>query len=179
MQYEFIINGKQHAISIEKDNPGTSAEFKASIDGKSVAFSYSKISPDSYVLLFGKENKKIYASSANGQLFVHLDGKVITLDKVLTDKKNIASDSGDFGAKDRIISPMPGRIVKILVKEGDRIVIKQPLAIVESMKMENEVKSPTNGTIKSIHFKAGDLVEAGKPIIMITPDETAEIKKSK
>ncbi len=179
MQYEFNINGEQHAISIEKDNPGTISEYKATIDGKSVPISYSKISANSYVLFFENTNKKIYASTINGQLFVHLDGKVITLDKVLADKKNFASDSGDFGAKDRVVSPMPGRIVKVLVKEGDKIALKQPLVIVESMKMENEVKSPSNGTVKSIHFKTGDLVEAGKPIIMITPDEAAEITKSK
>ncbi len=65
---------------------------------------------------------------------------------------------------------MPGKIVKILVAEGDKIKARQPLVIVESMKMENEIKSPTDGTVKSIHFGPGDLVGTGQPIIKIEPD---------
>ncbi len=64
---------------------------------------------------------------------------------------------------------MPGKVVKILVKEGDKVTARQPLVIVESMKMENEIKSPTDGKVKSIHFGPGDLVKPGQPIIKLAP----------
>jgi biotin carboxyl carrier protein len=114
----------------------------------------------------------IYAASNDSNVFVFINGHVIKLSRITGDQQKFSREGLEFGAKDQITTPMPGKIVKILVAEGEKVTIKQPLVIVESMKMENEIKSPANGTIKSIHFKAGDLVESGQPIIKIIPDES-------
>ena len=60
-----------------------------------------------------------------------------------------------------ITAPMPGTITNILVKEGDNVKKGQVLAILEAMKMENEVVAPQDGTIASINVNSGDMVEAG------------------
>ena len=62
---------------------------------------------------------------------------------------------------------MPGKILKIFISEGDKIKNNQPLFIIEAMKMENEVKSPLDGTVKKIYFKEQDLVSVGEPIVEI------------
>lgn len=57
-----------------------------------------------------------------------------------------------------VLSPMPGSIVEVMVKDGDKVVDGQDLGIIEAMKMQNVLKSEVEGTIKKVHVKAGDNV---------------------
>jgi len=66
-----------------------------------------------------------------------------------------------------VASPMPGRLVKLLVGVGDAVTAGQPLCVVEAMKMQNELAAPVAGTVREIHCKAGDQVGAGVVIINI------------
>ncbi len=56
---------------------------------------------------------------------------------------------------------MPGKIVKVLAKEGDKVKEGQPILVLEAMKMQNEIKSPQSGTVINISPKDGDSVETG------------------
>ena len=62
-------------------------------------------------------------------------------------------------------APMPGKLIEILVKEGDEIEEGNPLFILEAMKMENIVKSPTSGVVSSIESQAGETVQKNDVII--------------
>jgi biotin carboxyl carrier protein len=66
-----------------------------------------------------------------------------------------------------VVTPMPGRVVKVLVKAGDLVRARQGVAVVEAMKMENEVRAPRGGTIKEIRVAPGALVEAGAVLLVI------------
>lgn len=71
-------------------------------------------------------------------------------------------------AGDKIVkSPMPGRVVKLMVAEGDDVVAGQGLVIVEAMKMENELKAKTAGKVACVHVKALDTVENGAKLITL------------
>jgi biotin carboxyl carrier protein len=59
------------------------------------------------------------------------------------------------------------KVIKFYVAEGDKVRKNQTLAVVEAMKMENELKSPGDGTVKKIHTSAGDLVDTNKPLLEI------------
>ena len=66
-----------------------------------------------------------------------------------------------------ITAPMPGTITNILVKEGDNVKKGQVLAILEAMKMENEIYSPCDGTVASINVNQGDQLQGGDVIMTI------------
>ena len=66
-----------------------------------------------------------------------------------------------------VTAPMPGKILRILVKEGESVKTGQGLLILEAMKMENEIPSPKDGVIKKILVKEGDTVDTGQPLIEI------------
>ena len=66
-----------------------------------------------------------------------------------------------------VVAPMPGRIVKVLVNEGDAVVARQGVVVVEAMKMENEVRAPRAGTVKEVRVTQGALVEARTVLIVI------------
>jgi len=63
--------------------------------------------------------------------------------------------------------PMPGKVIAVLVSEGDSIEKGQGLVIVEAMKMENEVRSPIAGEVKEIKVKTGDAVEGGAVLLIV------------
>jgi glutaconyl-CoA/methylmalonyl-CoA decarboxylase subunit gamma len=70
----------------------------------------------------------------------------------------------------RIAAPMPGRIVKVNVKVGDRVAPGTPLLSVEAMKMENELHSPSAGRVLSVHVQVGATVESDQELILIAPE---------
>jgi biotin carboxyl carrier protein len=88
----------------------------------------------------------------------------------LTDPKRLrgASNAGlhSDGAA-RVIAPMPGKVVQVLVDIGARVEAGDGIAIVEAMKMQNEMKSPTSGTVVALNVKAGATVSGGDVLAVI------------
>ncbi|MBP1912912.1 pyruvate/oxaloacetate carboxyltransferase [Thermococcus stetteri] len=66
-----------------------------------------------------------------------------------------------------VTAPMPGKILRILVKKGEQVKTGQGLLILEAMKMENEIPAPKDGVVKGILVKEGDTVNTGDPLIEI------------
>jgi len=62
-------------------------------------------------------------------------------------------------------APMPGRIVRLLVSEGEPVARGATLLVLEAMKMEHEIKAPHDGTVARLPFRVGDQVEAGAPLV--------------
>lgn len=84
-------------------------------------------------------------------------------------KKKSATGSGS------ITAPMPGQILKVLVKNDDQVEEGQALFMVEAMKMEHTLKAPYAGTVADLNFKAGDSVSSSDVILKINaPKEKAD-----
>lgn len=66
-----------------------------------------------------------------------------------------------------IVSPMPGRVLKVLVTEGEAVKAGAPLVVVEAMKMENELMAPRDGVVKQLWAKPGQTVEGGAKLVEI------------
>ena len=62
---------------------------------------------------------------------------------------------------------MPGRVVRVLVSIGDRVLAGQPIVVVEAMKMENELRSPKDGVVREVNVQAGGAVEARAVLVVI------------
>ncbi len=173
MEFEFSHNGNMRTVNIDPDkrDEGQADGFIVSSGEKEYRFNATSISPNCFSILLDGRNMIAYVAESENSVYVHINGRVVKLDKVKDDRNIFAKDAIEFACKDEISTPMPGKVVKILVKEGDKVTVKQPLVIVESMKMENEIKSPTDGEVKSVHFGPGDLVKPGQPIIKLSPAE--------
>ncbi|GAB1405356.1 acetyl-CoA carboxylase biotin carboxyl carrier protein subunit [Lentimicrobium sp.] len=76
--------------------------------------------------------------------------------------KTASADTGNT-----IVSPMPGKVVKIPVKVGDLVEAGQTLIIVSAMKMESEFKAKKAGVVKSIHAKEGETIDANKVLVVV------------
>lgn len=80
----------------------------------------------------------------------------------------VARMQGGLGGGDGVVTTgMPGRVVKVLVAEGDAVTAGQGLVILEAMKMENEVRAPRDGVVDRLGVAEGDAVEAGSTLLEI------------
>ena len=113
------------------------------------------------------------AKSTNGEYDVYLDGRTIAVDIRPSTRLTSQGPSGAVGTgqktagPQRVTSPMPGKIVKVLVKTGDEVTARQGLVVVEAMKMENELSSPRPGRVTDIHVELGASVEVGRLLIVV------------
>lgn len=79
------------------------------------------------------------------------------------------------GGRSRIEAPMPGRVVKLLVKQGECVEAGTPCIVVEAMKMENELTARNAGIVGKILVKEGDTVDGGAVLLELTPLESEPI----
>ena len=75
------------------------------------------------------------------------------------------STASEIGGGAKIVSPMSGVILKVLVSEGQKVEYGQKLVILEAMKMENDIVSDKPGTVKKIYVKEGDNVDTGQVLV--------------
>lgn len=83
-------------------------------------------------------------------------------------KALLAASGGASANGGALASPMPGKIVKVLVKEGESVAEGQTLLVMEAMKMQNELKSPCPGTVAKVHVGEGATVETGAKLVEVT-----------
>ncbi len=100
---------------------------------------------------------------------VLVDGRTYHIDMV--DERHMRVGGFQSGiqlqGRQNISVPMAGKVIAVLVNEGDQIEKGQGLVIVEAMKMENEVRSPIQAEVKEIKVKAGQAVEAGELLLVV------------
>ncbi len=77
------------------------------------------------------------------------------------------SSNGAVSLEKIIISPMPGKVVKVLLKEGDVVQKGETVVIISAMKMESEYKSPASGIIKKVNVKEGETIEGNQILVEI------------
>lgn len=77
-----------------------------------------------------------------------------------------AAPAGDVSGNN-VVAPMPGLIMKVLVKVGDTVTAGQKVMTMEAMKMENDINSGTAGTVKAVLVKEGDNVKEHQPLVTI------------
>jgi 3-methylcrotonyl-CoA carboxylase alpha subunit len=107
---------------------------------------------------------RVRTASAGGRIFVWCEGETFAF--LASVSRRRAKRSGDEAG---LLAPMPGKILRALVREGDEVARGATLMILEAMKMEHEIKAPRNGRIAKVPFSAGDQVEAGAVLVEFAP----------
>ena len=103
---------------------------------------------------------------ATGQLTLGIGAAAIAA--TLNGRRRRKDDGGRTeGGPQRVVAPMPGKIVRVLVKPGDGVRARQGLVVVEAMKMENEVRALGEGIVTEIHVKEGASIDAGALMVVI------------
>ena len=110
------------------------------------------------------------ARQANGDFDVHLNGLTIPVQirpAGAFGRQNKAGAGAPTTGPQRITSPMPGKVVRVLVKAGDDVKARQGLVVVEAMKMENELRAPRDGRVRDVAVAEGQSVDAGAALLVV------------
>ena len=103
------------------------------------------------------------------QLTLMSDGQA----RRLTLFDQLAAGEADETKDDRLVAPMPGKVVQVLVEAGAEVEAGQPLIVLEAMKMEHTLSAPAEGRIAALRYAAGDLVEEGVELVEFAAAEVA------
>ncbi len=108
------------------------------------------------------------ADPATSQLTVHVGATPIAVTVNGRRRWGRSDDAAGAGSgPQRLTAPMPGKVVRVLVNAGDAVRLRQPLVVVEAMKMENELRAGRDGTVAEVHVREGLSVEAGALLVVI------------
>lgn len=130
-------------------------------EGNQVKFIFQDKIYDVQILELSENGKHLYATINNQKIQLDLQD---SLDQLI-DKMGMNDQAEDSGGD--VISPMPGLILSISVKEGMAVEKGEDILVLEAMKMENLLKAPSSGTITSIKCSVGDSVQKGDLLIQI------------
>ena len=104
--------------------------------------------------------------TAPGELALGVGGRHIRA-RVIDGQRSRTVEAAREGGDHAVVTPMPGRLVRVLVAPGDTVQVGQGLAVVEAMKMENEVASPAAGVVSEVRAAVGSSVEAGGVLVVV------------
>ncbi len=167
MEFELKIENQLHKLQVEFKE----GVYHVGLDDQEYLIDSSTVSDHCLSLLVNGKAFTIYWTEMNGKKHLSVAGEKYVIEEAAPDSVTASgADSAGIEEEPVAASPMPGKVVKILVNKGDKVEKGQGLVIVEAMKMENEIKSPVSGTVGKVNFKSGDLVDAGRPIVEIEPD---------
>ena len=162
--HEFLLDGETVAANLDREGG------QLRVTAGESEFLFQAAGENLYSCQINGQKSLIAVVVHNGKYFVDFDSHQFELSDPSEDGFAGGGDAHG-GEKDKIFAPMPGKIVKILVKIGDNVTEKQPMVVVEAMKMENQVNSRTKGTVKAINFAEGDQVNTESPIIELDVEE--------
>jgi biotin carboxyl carrier protein len=106
---------------------------------------------------------------SNGERIVYVNGLAVPV-SIVDPRERLVRRRGGVSAETgprSIVSPMPGRIVRVLVREGDAVAAQQGLVVVEAMKMENELRAPRAGQVSAVKVVEGMSVEAQSVLVIL------------
>jgi biotin carboxyl carrier protein len=162
MEFEFLVNDEPRKISLEKKEDG----YYIADGEKMMKADIQSISPNALSLVIEGRSHLVYIARDKDRKYIFIDGQYFIVQEPGRETKGF--HGGDEKAQEGkllITAPMPGKVIKINVSEQQEVRKNQTLAIVEAMKMENEIKSSVEGFVKKIFVSAGELVDSEKPLI--------------
>jgi biotin carboxyl carrier protein len=155
-----------YLVEIEESGKGL---YKIAIDGNEFLVDGKKTGRTNYSLIVDNRSFEIEVDNTEDEYRVLVDGRNYRVN--LIDERRARVDGAEGGiqlqGRQKVSVPMPGKVIAVLVSEGDTVEKGQGLVIVEAMKMENEVRSPVGGEIKEVKVKPGEAVEGGAVLVVV------------
>jgi biotin carboxyl carrier protein len=164
MTYDVIIDGKSHRLELSR----TGGAWQCKLDGREVRIDAVLARPDVLSLLMdGKAYEiKRERTATDVHLWIGNSRHAVELHDPRSLRSRQASSGDDSGPR-KLVAPMPGKVVRVLVAEQTAVQAGQGVVVVEAMKMQNEIKSPKGGMVQRLLVREGAAVNAGDVLAIV------------
>ena len=164
MIYDVIVDGQAHSLEIEKAEQG----WLCRLDGEELQVDALIARRDVLSLLVNGHSYEIKREQTATDLHLWVGSSRFAV--AVRDPRSLRSRKEAEGAASgpqKLLAPMPGRVVRLLVAERDEVEAGQGVVVVEAMKMQNEIKSPKKGVVQKIVAMPGSAVNAGDVLAVV------------
>ncbi len=163
MLYEITIDGKNHRLDLNRAD----RRWSCRLDGRELEVDAILVRPDVLSLRIGNMAYEIKSERVGDDLHLWVGCTRFAVE--VRDPRSLRgrARAGDDHGPRKITASMPGKVVRLLVREGDEVEPGAGVAVVEAMKMQNEIKSPKKGTIRKIPVSEGAAVNAGDVLAIV------------
>ncbi len=158
-----LVSGdKEFPLELQDDN----GQVEVKLSGERLDVDAGKNVQGGVSLIMGGRSYEVQVKVEDGQVSVELDGERYHFE---IDDGGISGAGGrrDHGGKVEVKAPMPGKVAKILVGDGETVESGQGVLLFEAMKMQNEIKSPIAGSIVTLAVEEGQAVESREPLFTV------------
>ncbi len=163
MKLDVIIDGRTATLELDGDaRNGGPCDFI--FDSHAAQADVREVEPGVYSVLIGGRSYEVKLEPAVDGYYAGVNGRRYAVR--VRDPRRLARRRGGFGAagRQKVTSPMPGKVVRMLVAEGNEVEAGQGLVVVEAMKMQNEIRSPKAGRVVGVLVKEGAAVTGGQTL---------------
>ena len=165
MTYEVIIDGKTHRVELARS---LEARLQCFVDGRTLDVDAVEAGRDVLSIVIDGRAWEVKRERVGGDMHLMIAGERYAAE--VRDPRSFrgrkAAGAGLEGPK-KLVSPMPGKVVRVLVSAGTEVEAGQGVIVVEAMKMQNEIKSPKKGIVKKLVAAAGTAVNAGDVLAIV------------
>ncbi len=165
MTYDVVVDGRTHRVELTRGEH----TWQCAVDGQAMEVDAALTARDVLSLLIGEKQYEIKRErSLRGELHMVIGSARYAVD--VQDPRSLRTRRAAAGSEagpQKLAAAMPGKIVRILVKEKDEVKAGQPVLVMEAMKMQNEMKSPKDGRVQKILTAEGSTVNAGDTLAVI------------
>jgi len=163
MNYEVSIDGKNYRLELNRVDTG----WQCRVDGREVEIDAVLARRDVLSILIGSKAFEIKRerTATDMHLWVGSVRYAVELRDPRSLRTRASADDGKGPRK--LVAPMPGKVVRLLVNEGAEVEAGQGVVVVEAMKMQNEIKSPKQGIVRKLVATAGANVNAGDVLAVV------------
>jgi acetyl/propionyl-CoA carboxylase alpha subunit len=154
------------AAEYEIDVRSTGSGWRVTLGGEPLAAEIASDGAGCVEVALDGRRHRLYVARDGDRRWVFVGGRTLRLHRPDPDAE--AVDETGVASPD-IRAAMPGKVVKLLVAEGQTVAFGEPVIILESMKMESELTAPVDGTVATIHVEAGQTVGQDAPLVDIAP----------
>jgi 3-methylcrotonyl-CoA carboxylase alpha subunit len=160
--FSFELDGQQFGVTTRR-HPDRRWSFKAgseTFDGM-----VEQIGQNQLVLRSGNHVSEYWVAVRADEVWLGWNGNTWRLMRPRAASLQSRREGGETGSASSVVAPMPGRVARVNVNEGDVVEPHQVLVVLEAMKMEHAIETPAGGVVRELHCREGDLVAAGAPLL--------------
>lgn len=163
MTYDITIGGKNYRLDLNR----VDGRWSCRLDGREVEVDAVLARPDVLSLRIGNQAYEVKCERVAGDTHMWVGSARFAVE--VRDPRSLRGRDravDDHGPR-KLTAPMPGKIVRVLVNQGDQVEAGAGVLVVEAMKMQNEIKSPKKGTIQKMLAAEGVAVNAGDVLAIV------------